>query len=517
MKPTITRRDFLKALIGLSAVQALSGPDRMLSTFDRLSQAGKPNILIVVYDTLAAEHMSVYGYPRETTPHLERFAGQATVFHDHFAAGNFTTPGTASLLTGVYPWTHRAFNIAAAMDPAFARQNLFSLLAGAGYYRLAYTHNLLADYFLHQFSADIDLHLRPDTFFLAGTPTLDRLFRGDPATAYRTSSFLSLILPSERVMPGSLFLSLLNQFRLEQYEATGDPELAKLFPEGLPEEGNSKSFFLLEHAIDGMIDLVREAPQPFLAYFHLYPPHHPYHPRREFIGRFQDRWTPSSKPQHFFTQGESDEDLNQRRRKYDEYLAYADSEFGRLYTALQEDGLVDNTWIVFTSDHGEMFERGIKGHNTPVLYDALVRVPLLVRRPGQTAREDVHTPTSCTDLVPTLALAAGRAVPQWCEGIPLPLFPSAQVDPERPIFALDARRNAKYRPLETGTIVMVKDRHKLIGYFGYPGFDQQYELYDRRDDPQEIKDLAKLNTPATNQMKNELEFTLKEVNLPFLA
>lgn len=516
MASHIKRRDFLKILAGLTAGPILYKAKSRLETVNRLANTGKPNIIVLVYDTLSAEHMPMYGYPRDTTPHLAQFAEQATVFHHHFAAGNFTTPGTASLLTGVYPWAHRAFNIAAPVDPAFEQRSIFTAV-GEDYHRVAYTHNLLADYFLHQFTRDIDLHLAPETYFLKGTPAIDNLFQGDLATAYRTSSFLARIFPDERVVPGSLFLSLINEIGLEQFEATLSPEIAALFPEGYPEEGNSKSFFLLEDGIDGMIQNLRDAPQPYLAYFHFYPPHHPYHPRSEFVGRFKDQWSAAGKPPHHFSTGEADEDLNERRRKYDEYLAYADSEFGRLYAYLQQSGMLDNTWVLFTSDHGEMFERGIKGHNTPVLYDPLIRIPLLVHRPAQTAREDIYTSTSCVDVLPTLALAAGQQIPAWCEGQPLPLFGESQGSSERPIFALDARQNASHRPLAFGTIAMIKDHRKFVAYYGYPGFDRQYELYDFESDPAELVNLFQLDAGIADLMKNELEVTLKQVNLPYLA
>lgn len=515
MPAALSRRDFLKLLAALPAASALE--HARLPALDWMAAAQRPNLLVLVFDTLAAGHTSIDGYPRDTTPHLARFAQQATVFHRHYSAGNFTTPGTASLLTGVYPWTHRAFNIAAPISPAFAPHNVFAALAGAGYYRLAFTHNPLADIFLHQFRPEIEQHLPPETFFLAGTLAIDRLFRRDPDATFHAGHFITRILPDERVMPASLFLSLLNEGVLEQYEATLTPALAAEFPDGLPEEIRSKSFYRLEDAVDGVMDLLGSAPQPFFAYIHLYPPHYPYHPPKEFIGRFRDGWAPEGKPPHHFTTGETDTDLNERRRKYDEFLAYADNEFGHLHAFLQSSGLLENTWVVFTSDHGEMFERGIKGHNTPVLYDPLVRVPLLVHRPGQHTRADVHQPTSCVDLLPTLALAAGQPVPPWCEGRPLPLSAGDPANPRRTIYALDARRNDAARPLTINTIAMVQGRQKFIAYFGYPGYDHRFELYDVESDPEERSDLSNEELRAVNRLKAELEITLQTVNLPFRA
>ncbi len=64
-------------------------------------------------------------------------------------------------------------------------------------------------------------------------------------------------------------------------------------------------------------------------------------------------------------------------------ILYADKEFGRFFDYLDSSGLLDNTWVVLTSDHGEMFERGIDGHDTEVLYEPVIRIPLMIFEPGR--------------------------------------------------------------------------------------------------------------------------------------
>ena len=118
-----------------------------------------PNVIILVFDTLSARHLSLHGYKRLTTPNLARFAEKATVYHRHYAAGNFTSPGTASLLTGTYPWTHRAFQQAGIILRKLADQNLFRLF-DSSYTRSAFAQNIWADLFLYQFKKDIDVHVK---------------------------------------------------------------------------------------------------------------------------------------------------------------------------------------------------------------------------------------------------------------------------------------------------------------------------------------------------------------------
>ena len=97
-KPALVRRDFLK-LASLLPVSYFVSP--LLRLTQGKTQVTHPNIIILVFDAWSAQNISLYGYPRKTTPNLDRFAEKATVYHNHFTGGTFTVPGTASLLTGL--------------------------------------------------------------------------------------------------------------------------------------------------------------------------------------------------------------------------------------------------------------------------------------------------------------------------------------------------------------------------------------------------------------------------------
>ncbi|HEY6019278.1 MAG TPA: sulfatase-like hydrolase/transferase, partial [Candidatus Paceibacterota bacterium] len=151
----ISRREFLKLNAAIAASAAVSGISPILSS--ARSSTSRPNILVFVFDAMSALHLSLYGYARKTTPNLERFAERASVYHQHYSAGNFTTSGTASMLTGMYPWTHRAFTYRGMVDRALADRNLFHLI-GDEYTPFAFTQNLWADILLSQFEKDVKLH-----------------------------------------------------------------------------------------------------------------------------------------------------------------------------------------------------------------------------------------------------------------------------------------------------------------------------------------------------------------------
>lgn len=120
-----SRRDFIKLCWGLIQTAVVSG----VASRSGLAAAGKatskPNIVVLVCDAMSAHNLSLYGYSRKTTPNLERLAERALVYHNHYANGNYTTPGTSSLLTGLKPWTHRAINHGATIKGKFSEHTSF--------------------------------------------------------------------------------------------------------------------------------------------------------------------------------------------------------------------------------------------------------------------------------------------------------------------------------------------------------------------------------------------------------
>lgn len=438
----------------------------------------RPNFLILLFDTFAAAHAGLYGYGRATTPRLNRLAERAIVYHRHYAGGNYTTTGTASLLTGTYPWRHRAFNIGAETSERYARRSIFHALSD--YHRQAFTQNSFARFFLNQFSPAIDNRLPPGRFAL-GDPLLTPRFLGrDEYIALHTERLL------QRPEAESLLLSRLAAWRRERVTRRLQAAFAPGSERPLPHTGVDIVYRLPE-VVDGIGESLARAPEPFFAYHHLWPPHAPYAVAHPFETAFAaDTFVPPDKPLHPLYPPLAAATVAAHRRHYDALLRHVDAELGRLVDVLEASGLLDNTYLIITSDHGEMFERGVVGHTNILLYEALIHIPLLIIPPVRTTRTDIRTPTSCIDLVPTLAHLAGRPSPTWAEGRLLPPFGSAQ--PDRPIFAVDARLNSKWAPLTETTVAVVQGNDKLI-YYQYEG-QSTAELYDLAADPDELVDLA---------------------------
>lgn len=511
----LNRREFLKLLslltittAGMPLFEIL--PDQPAQKVDDGKQ--RPNILLLLFDTLSAAHLSFFGYPRETTPHLARFAERAVVYHRHYSAGNYTVPATASLLTGTYPWSHRGLHFYGTTREEYLSRNLFSGL-GRYYHTSAFTHNAFVMGLLDQFSQHVDQIIPAKDLAILSQPAAEDLFPADFSMSFWGER---IIRASGSDWPGSLFLSFIGK----DFDPFTPEELreryGQLYPRGLP-NNTLGLFFLLEDAIDWIIRHVMEQPRPFFSYIHLFPPHEPYMTRRDYVDIFNDGWEPQPKPVLAFPQDKTQEDLNESRRHYDEYLAFVDAEFGRLYDSLEAAGVLDNTILIITSDHGQLIERRIHGHVTSTLYDPLIHIPLMISKPGQKERQDIHEPTSIVDLLPTLFHIAGVESPDWSEGTVLPGFGPSQADAQRSVYVVEAKNNPKLAPLEKGTFSMIKGRYKLIRYFGYPGKEDDYEFYDLENDPEERENLASQRSRQMPELKDELITRLNEINREYEA
>lgn len=472
--------------------------------FLRQQNTGSPNVIILVFDAMSARDLSLYGFKRKTTPNLEKFAERAIVYHAHHSGGNYTTPGTASLLTGTYPWTHRAINIAGLIERGRVGHNIFTAF-GKEYHRLAFSQNLLADYFFGQFANDLDTIL-PASSFSVIEQVAGESFSRDLPSAYR--SFDNFLF-QDGSPPASLVFGLADRILLRSREARNPDDE---YPRGLPRAGDHPIFFRLSDVFDGVNSTIHELDRrgPYLAYLHLWAPHAPYKPSIEFDQSFQDNFRSIRKPDHRFGEHLQYYRLNNRRQNYDEFIANVDAEFGRLISMLENRDLLENSYVVVTSDHGESFERGVEGHVTDLLYEPLTHIPLLISTPGQTTRQDVYTPTNNVDLLPTLLHVTGHPVPSWTEGALLPALGGIE-DMNRSTFTVEAKINPAYAPLTKATVAMVKGNYKLIYYTGYEAEDS-FEAYDLENDYEELDDLYPALPSFVKTMKDELLEKLDSVN-----
>jgi arylsulfatase A-like enzyme len=468
------------------------------------------NIIIIVFDACAAGHLSLYGYRRQTTPNLDRFAQNALVYHRHYSAGTFTVPGTASMLTGLYPWSHRAFLLGAQITPKHQEHQLFEALASS-HSTMGYSQNPLADLFLYEAGRYLKKHINSGSFNLQKTLLYDLpFFQNDATIAY--SSFEDNIVQRGLGYDGSLFFApLFRLWTLAQRKKIIDAHIDGN-PRGVPDA--NKQLFMLDHLVDGAIETLRGLQEPTLTYLHFFPPHEPYRPTQAFYDHFKDGWRPPRKPDHpLAVEKASYPESRSSRQFYDEYLASWDAEVGRLFDYLKDSGLLERSYVIVTSDHGEMFERSELGHFTPLMYDPVMHVPLIISTPGlSSGRQDIYTQTSGVDLLPTFAHLTGNPIPDWAEGKILPKL-GGEDNPGRSVYTVDAKRNTSFAPLTRMSIALTRNDHRLA-YYRYPELEK-FEFYDLANDPEELQDLYASQPALALQMKTELLEKLAEVNKPY--
>jgi arylsulfatase A-like enzyme len=502
------RREFLKLLLLLPF--AASRPARKISPHAYLiptEQSNRPNILFFLFDTLSARNISLYGYPRDTMPNLARFANQATVYHQHHAGGNWTPSGTASLLTGTYPWTHRSTSVYSSVLDAFADKNLFASMSDL-YFTQAYTQNFLVETLLNQFSQQINnlIDMREGGFYNFRPER--SIFDKDFIPAFRAQN----ITQGTWTFPASSpFLSIVTEIFFTIKYRLMSKDLHETYPYWISTVLPGVYVFL-DETIAWLQDHLKNSPLPTMSYYHFFAPHHPYSPRIEFTELFLDDWLPPSKETHIFTDGSSSEFLIKERHHYDQFIANVDHDFGIALNLLEELGMLENSYIIFTSDHGESIERGVWGHVNRLIYEPLIHIPLLIHKPGQTDRQDFYTPTSAVDILPTICQITNQEIPAWVEGEVLPGFRTDPVDPQRPIFSVEAKENTKFGPLTIATLAMIKWPFKLIHYLGYEELPNHFELYNLEADSEELNDLYPARPAVAVEMENELLAKLAEVN-----
>ena len=109
---------------------------------------------------------------------------------------------------------------------------------------------------------------------------------------------------------------------------------------------------------------------------------------------------------------------------------------------------------------------------------------------------------------------AGKEIPSVLNGRVLPGF-GGDEDYDRPVFSMYAAENSVFLPLKKAAISMHKGSYKLIAYFGFPGYDDVYELYDLGSDPEEMHDLSLEDAGTFSKLKAELLENLGRANRPY--
>ncbi len=484
------RRRLWYAAAGLLGVLiALAGTSSVRQAVrESAAMAGLPappanarNVVLIVWDTVSAYNLGPHGYPRDTAPNLSLWARRGVRYSRALAPAPWTYPSHSCFFTGRWPYQLNSqwkFTFDAP-DPTLAEY-----LAARGYQTAGFAAN---------------------TEYCSYESGLDRGFIHFEDYPLTLRSFLS------RPAAGS--------WLLENVLDRGDPYARKwLRVQSRDARGTNDAF------LDWLRRRRRD--RPFFAFLNHFDAHNPYVPPSGFAGRFG---IAPRTPEDFrflreFLQSDhygkmmrasaSERDVLMARDCYDDCIAFLDEQLGRLLRELASEGLLDNTVVIITADHGEAWgEHGLFSHRNSVYLDE-VAVPLLILCPGAPSGRVVSVPVTLRDLpatvVDVLGLSAGSPFPGRSLAAYWNSAPGSAPAETTPALS-ELVRSAAFRPLAGRGLSLEGFQMSLVALGRHYIRDSRggEQLYDLDRDPFERRNV--IDSPEGQQAVGTFRRMLLEV------
>jgi arylsulfatase A-like enzyme len=456
--------------------------ERMIEARLPAAASGSPNVLVIVVDTLRADHLSAYGYSRPTSPQIDRIAKQGAMFENAIAPCSWSLPSHGSLITGRYPLEHGLVNVEPMPWLGWGKSSLRGYptigeaLQKSGYRTGAFSANRV--YFTDNVGLGRGFLHFDDYFFSAGDSLTRTLYGRKFARLYLNRSNKSKVTRAFRFFGLGSWLDK---------DSEGSGTYGGAF-------GVRKRASDVNQEVLGWIERGRN--RPFFAFLNYLDVHYEYGGPRGYPKPEWNQGTPID--------------------EYDAGLVYEDDYIGRLLRELEQRGVAENTIVIITSDHGESLgDHGLTYHGA-ALYWELVHVPLIVSYPGHIPSGVRLTPPVSISAIPAMILdLVGAKENNIFPGPPLSGFwKKSQADPKWPdpvselpqtniIVPQDRVVEGKV-PIATNgdmeTLVTPKWQlivHQKLGM----------QLYDWTVDPGETRNLAE--TPEGHTTALELAAELK--------
>ncbi|HYN20935.1 MAG TPA: sulfatase [Thermoanaerobaculia bacterium] len=414
----------------------------------KLAEDAPRHVFLITVDTLRADHMSLYGYPRQTSPRLSELASGGVAFEQAIAQWPKTGASFASMFTGQYPQTTGLTHKAAVRIPE-EYLTLPELFQESGYTTLAVNSNAVL---AAQFGWNDGFDEFLETWGGGDFPEDPHVFR-KLVHAPRVNE-LALPLLEKHAKEDRLFVWL-------HYT---DPHAPYMLPEGFANP------FLGDALFQGDAEAPRKAVRG------------PY----RIGGRT---------------------DLKFYVAQYDANVLVADSYIGKLLDRAEKLGLLEDSLIVFAADHGESLgEHGSYFEHGPLPYNTTARVPLFVVRNGLPAGQRVGRPVELIDLYPTLRdlIVPDYEVPGLEGHSLMPLLDKEKppADAFRFAFSEAGEKPRYFRSIQDAKwkLVLGTGGKRARAVAGPGGF----ELYDLVSDPRETRNLAAMNPEEVRRLRREL-------------
>ncbi|NMC62368.1 MAG: sulfatase-like hydrolase/transferase [SAR324 cluster bacterium] len=343
-----------------------------------INSKNPPNIIIFTADSVDANHMSLYGYERDTTPFLKKLSSDSNswVALNAFSNAQGTTGAITSILTGRDPTKTRVIYAPDILRGEDSYLHLPGILRENGYYNVQLTYNFYSDALALNFLGAFDE------------------VNGKGQTINRLNSFINDVLPTnEAFFIQELGNRLISRLKHIFFNEDMQSAFAQVIQPTKPFNDYEKLEYLLS--------LIDKSEQPLFVHLHWMGTHGPaFLPKRQVFSIGQD------------LQSQSRDDLN----IYDDTILELDQAISKLFKELAKRRKLNNTLIVFTSDHSRAWNK--------------TRLPLLIRFPSPAKIRIANENAQHLDIAPTILDYLNIPIPSWMDGQPL----SAQQNEGRPIY-----------------------------------------------------------------------------------
>ena len=335
----------------------------------------RPHIFIFLIDGCHVSHLGVYGYKRDTSPNIDRFAEDSVIFDNAYANATFTRSSVATIFTGFFPHRHKLRILTNRLPkglfmlPEFMQKMGYktAILTEAGNISKFFGFAQGVDHYRKVFRKwNHPRYLKNNTF---------KYFNNWMKTKGPLFTYVHYRAPHFPIIPPPPFLDM--------FKKGAAPPTQNATPSA-DKSRNSKKVRFLNKFVQSINKKEKSKGKQNRVIF-------------DMVKLMRKR--------HKFTSEEIQDVIDD----YDSSIRYVDSEVGKLFKTLKKLGLYDSSYIIFTSDHGEaMYEHGVWGHGHNV-YDETSRVPLIVKFPaGKKIKGRIERVTQLVDIFPTFAALFGE-------------------------------------------------------------------------------------------------------------
>ncbi|EMR73863.1 arylsulfatase A family protein [Thaumarchaeota archaeon SCGC AB-539-E09] len=427
------------------------------------------NVVLITIDSLRTDHIGVYGYHKETTPNLDRFAEESVIFSNAFTNGAHTAISFPSILTSAYG----------------------SMYGGYGY--LSTERLSIAEWISKQGYTTAAFHSNP---YLSSTYNYDKYFDVFYDSLFSKASSLSfkiLIKLVELAQENKIIrniipyiLKILRCFKPYKLPYEDAQQITQKVIRWL--EKRDKKFFLWVHYMD--------THWPWLSHQSL---------SSEKINSkdaYNIWWKMLIDPSAI-----TNEELTNITDLYDGEIKYLDHVLGNLFNNLKKMDIYDNSIIIVTSDHGEeLGDHGDIGHHNAKLYEEIIHIPLMIRfSRKKNSGKKIDNLVSLLDIAPTVADFLGSKIPdEWMGNNLIPILTNDTNEASNGVISEGKIK----RGLNT-----LSYRSKKWKYI-FNEANNKHELYAIIHDPKEKQNLSALKPNVVQKFRTIIYEHLKNTGNP---